>query len=185
MINLKGTTLLLALGILLFGIGGIKLFQDLSLSSSGIWTQGTVVGINNATCPGRRVSSNVAVLEIQYTDNGGTGHVVTASSCPGASTIVTAYTSLYSKGDQISIRYSPDDPTQITLRDETRVKGDVFLIIVSLIIGLALVLWLILQRMRDRIKVEPQPAIIASIPNPSSRHHVEHHHPQRRKRTDQ
>ena len=81
--------------------------QSVLLPQRGIQTQATVVAVGSTTC-GKNHSEGIAYT-VQFTDQA--GHMQTGTlSCESISTL--------SRGDSITIVYSPDNPTLITLPSE-------------------------------------------------------------------
>ena len=159
------------------GLGWVLLSRDQTVSNLA---QGTVVNTIPCTFKVRSDTFTRTVLVIQFTDKRGLNHVAAISSCPEGANVSNS-ADLYSKGDQVTILYSPDNPTQIMLREDSdpKFRGDMLLIIAPLLIGLFLVIRFIIVR---RV-VRPQPATAESIHHPSISHHVRQHRLQRRNRT--
>ena len=81
--------------------------QTVLLPQRGIQTQGTIVAVGSTTC-GKNHSEGI-IYTVQFTDQA--GHIQTGTlSCESVPTL--------SRGNSITIVYSPDNPTLIALPNE-------------------------------------------------------------------
>lgn len=98
---------MLAMVTLLFAIFTVIIFQSWRIDTAGVWGTGTVTSITHCVSSKGQTLSTVH-LEITFTDAHGQRHR-SQSQCENDT---------YSVGESLTIRYLPDDPSSILLKDE-------------------------------------------------------------------
>lgn len=80
-----------------------QLFQEWRIETAGVWSTGTIVGINH--CYNHSVRLATVHLDVQFTDHHGASHV-SQTDCEY---------DRYTVGQSIAVRYLPEDPGHVLI----------------------------------------------------------------------